>query len=392
MTFIEHSLAVNTVLQAFKPFITNRFININKIGTDIPLPQFSESTITALCDETITLLQKRPSLLKIDPPLYIVGDIHGNILDLIRIFILAQTPPKSRFLFLGDYVDRGPCSLCVICLLYAMQLAYPDHVYLIRGNHEFESINSTYGFQDEVLFFFGTNDLFLTINKTFEYLPIAAVIKNQMFCVHGGLSPTLHSLAQIESIQRPFKTYESDFVADLLWSDPVQSNTTYVRSNRGSGVTFGPNEVQKFMEEFKMKTIIRAHQCVKSGILKFSDTELYTVFSSSNYDDGAKNSCGLIFVQPDLSMQFFSFPPVNQLIRETAIFEDYVYVKPIVHEEKKSSRPVTFNVKLNELSRMPHSSLGIKVKSVGGYDSMFGAIQQSASFDSVLPPLMQKSK
>lgn len=384
----KRSVAVETVLAAFGPFIYDHCVDIDKIGIELPLPQFSEQTITALCDETATLLQKRPSLLRIEPPLYVVGDIHGNILDLIRIFILSQGPPYSRFLFLGDYVDRGPCSLCVITLLFAMQLAFPDHVFLLRGNHEFESINSTYGFLDEVMFYYGTNEIFTQINKTFEYLPIAAIIRDEIFCVHGGLSPTLHSLSQIDEIQRPFKSYESDFVADLLWSDPILTNTSYVRSQRGSGVTFGPNEVKTFLEQFKVKIIIRAHQCVKQGVVRFGDTELYTVFSSSNYDEGSKNSCGLMFFSSDFAMKCFSLPPIPQLNRDTAIFEEFVYVKPVVQETSQISRPTTFNVKLKELSRMPHSSLGIKVKAVSGFGSMFGkSLRRSPSIDSMLPPL-----
>jgi serine/threonine-protein phosphatase PP1 catalytic subunit len=389
----EKSHAVETVLAAFKPFISNTNIDINKIGIELPLPLFNERIFTALCEETVLLLQKRSSLIHIDAPVYVVGDIHGNILDLIRIFLLAQTPPFSRFLFLGDYVDRGSCSLCVVSLLFAMQLAFPDHVFLLRGNHEFESINSSYGFYDEVMFYYGNIEIFTQINKTFEYLPIAAIIRNEIFCVHGGLSPNLKSFSQIEAIQRPFKSYENDFVADLLWSDPVLTNTSYIRSRRGSGVTFGPDEVSAFLEQFKMKIIIRAHQCVRQGVLKFGETELYTVFSSSSYDEGTKNSCGLMFFSTDLTMKCFSLPAITQLSRETAVFEEFVYVKPVERVESQKSRPVTFNVKLKEISRLPQSSIGIKLKAVSGFKSMFGkTITRSPSIEALLPPLSSTQK
>jgi|EP01047_Picozoa_sp_COSAG01_P057380 serine/threonine-protein phosphatase PP1 catalytic subunit len=106
-----------------------------------PQVALEQADIFKLIQDSRVGLLAGPSLLEIAPPLQICGDIHGQYNDLLRLLEFGGSPPSSRYLFLGDYVDRGHWSLETICLLLCFQQKYPDHMFLLRGNHECAAIN-----------------------------------------------------------------------------------------------------------------------------------------------------------------------------------------------------------------------------------------------------------
>ncbi|CAN1840921.1 Serine/threonine-protein phosphatase PP1 isozyme 1, partial [Linum perenne] len=126
----------------------------------------------------------------------LTGDIHGQYSDLLRIFENAGFPPRANYLFLGDYVDRGKQSLETICLLMAYKIKYPENMFLLRGNHECASLNRIYGFYDECKRRYSVR-LWKLFTDSFNCLPVAALIEEKILCMHGGLSPDLHSLDQV---------------------------------------------------------------------------------------------------------------------------------------------------------------------------------------------------
>lgn len=143
------------------------------------------------------------------------GDIHGQFNDLLRLFESCGYPPKFNYLFLGDYVDRGKQSIETISMLFAFKIKYKDNIFLLRGNHESEIINKSYGFLDECKRRF-SQKLFKSFNDSFNFLPIAAVVNNKILCMHGGLSPELHSLNQINEIRRPTEIPEKGIIRNKI--------------------------------------------------------------------------------------------------------------------------------------------------------------------------------
>lgn len=133
------------------------------------------------------------TLLQISSPLALLGDIHGQYADLMMIFQCLGHPPKTRYLFLGDYVDRGEHSLETILLLLSYTILYPLDVYILRGNHELHHINYIYGFLKECKKKM-SEEIYEKVNEVFDALPLAAVIDKKVFCCHGGIGPYLETL------------------------------------------------------------------------------------------------------------------------------------------------------------------------------------------------------
>lgn len=282
--------------------------------------------VQKLCDEVINLLKEQPTVIELRSPVKIFGSIHGQYGDLMRLFKQYKAPNDSQsyecdvegldYLFLGNYVDRGKFSLETICLLMALKLKFKDQIHLLRGSHEDIRINKIYGFADECQMRFeedinDPNSVFKRINRVFEYLPLAAVVTGKIFCVHSGIGSTLRTIEEIKQIKRPLEinydgsTKEQKIVLDLLWSDPVLNDseqTNRINENRdmissGHIVRYGVDRIRQFMTDNKMQVIIRSHECVMDGVEKFGNTNLYTVFSCTEYGGKYSNKAALLLVK-----------------------------------------------------------------------------------------------
>ncbi|TYH80731.1 hypothetical protein ES332_D03G151900v1 [Gossypium tomentosum] len=181
--------------------------------------QLMEGEIHQLCTVAGEILIQQPTLLELEAPIKLCGDIHGQYVDLLRIFEYGGFPPSVNYLFLGDYVDRGKQSLETICLLLAYKIKYPDNLFLLRGNHECASINRIYGFYDECKRRFNVK-VWRIFTECFNCLPVAALIDDKILCMYGGLSPDLTNLDQIRALTRPTDVPDTGLLCDLLWSDP----------------------------------------------------------------------------------------------------------------------------------------------------------------------------
>lgn len=263
----------------------------------VPLPSLRD--VVTICRKAKEILEKENTLLEnIKGKTVIVGDLHGNIDDLLHILYKNGSPNKNlKYLFLGDYVDRGDNSIETILYLLCLKVRYPDYVYLLRGNHEFVEMCSYYGFSDECVTRLGMSEgtsVFNEITNVFPYLPLAAVLQNEYFAIHGGIPANVETLDDIRNIKRFSITdyRSSDVVTDLVWGDPrrFRDRTILTRaSDRGIGHLFSETKVKLFLQKNNLTSIFRAHEVCQEGFADvFIDpvTQIpicITVFSAANY-------------------------------------------------------------------------------------------------------------
>merc|ERR1711879_404513 len=176
--------------------------------------------VTSMCS-------KWPALARISVPcnatMHVVGDIHGQFQDLLHIFEACGEPSlPNMYLFNGDLVDRGQSSIEVVITVFSWMLACPGCVFVNRGNHEAEWMNMLFGFQAEAKIKY-SDMAFERFSEAFRSLPLASVINDSVFVVHGGLSSRPHlELWQVSALERHLEPRDGDgLMVELLWSDPM---------------------------------------------------------------------------------------------------------------------------------------------------------------------------
>jgi serine/threonine-protein phosphatase PP1 catalytic subunit len=288
--------------------LVDRFLSVRGLRSNT-LVDISEVEIKLLCTRVRPiLLHEQPMLLEIEAPIKICGDIHGQYIDLLRLFEYGGFPPTSNYLFLGDYVDRGKQSIETICLLFAYKILYQQNVFILRGNHESAGINRIYGFYDECKRRYSIK-LWKVFSDVFNCLPAAALIDDKILCMHGGLSPSLFDLQQITDIERPCDIPDIGLLCDLLWSDPDSTIHGWGENDRGVSYVFGADVVTNFLQKHDLDLIVRAHQVVEDGYEFFAGRRLVTLFSSPNYCGEFDNAGGMISVDENLLCSFQILKP-----------------------------------------------------------------------------------
>ena len=182
---------------------------------------------------------------------------------------------------MGDYVDRGYFSVETVTLLVALKIRYPQRITILRGNHESRQITQVYGFYDECLRKYGNANVWKFFTDLFDYLPLTALIDNQIFCLHGGLSPSIDTLDNIRALDRIQEVPHEGPMCDLLWSDP-DDRCGWGISPRGAGYTFGQDISEAFNHNNGLTLIARAHQLVMEGYNWSQDRNVVTIFSGKS--------------------------------------------------------------------------------------------------------------
>ncbi|KAI9311253.1 Metallo-dependent phosphatase-like protein [Dichotomocladium elegans] len=305
---------------------------------------FRNSEIAAICRAAQEVFLSQPSLIELNPPVKVLGDIHGQYHDLLRLFDMGGFPPESNYLFLGDYVDRGKQSLETILLLFCYKIKYPENFFILRGNHECANVTRVYGFYDECKRRTSIKT-WKTFIDAFNTLPIAGLVAGKIFCVHGGLSPSLNALDDVRNIMRPTDVPEYGLLNDLLWSDPSDTTDDWEDSERGVSYCFGKRIVNEFLAKFDLDLICRAHMVVEDGYEFFNDRSLVTVFSAPNYCGEFDNFGAIMSVSEELLCSFELLTPTDHPSQKLSTLRGkgrrprQVFMKPMSHDDHLTHAP-----------------------------------------------------
>ncbi|XP_059168083.1 serine/threonine-protein phosphatase 2A catalytic subunit beta isoform-like [Physella acuta] len=294
---------------------------INELYECRPL---SEAQVKSLCDKAREILTRESNVQAVTCPVTVCGDIHGQFYDLLELFKVGGRLPNTNYLFMGDYVDRGYHSVETVSLLVALKVRYPNRITILRGNHECRMSTQVYGFYDECLLKYGNSNVWKYFTDLFDYFPLTALVNGTIFCLHGGLSPSIDTLDHIRVLDRFQEVPHDGPISDLLWSDPEDRNG-WSMSPRGAGFNFGEDVSEAFNHCNSLSLISRAHQMVMEGYNLCHGGHVITVFSAPNYCYRCGNQAGLMEVDDlgNTRLTQFEHAPSQNRNTKSKVLPDY---------------------------------------------------------------------
>ncbi|KAG2438973.1 hypothetical protein HYH02_010765 [Chlamydomonas schloesseri] len=302
-------------------------------------------------NEARLLLAKEDSLLYVAAPCRVVSDLHGQFADLMHIMGWCGAPDGSvPWVFLGDYVDRTDYGCEVMLLLYSLKIKWPDRIFLLRGNHEIDDMNSIYGFKEELTSKWGLQHgtrMHSAFNESFAYMPLAAIatppgydgkvdsksfedwrehtdsvrtqlqrlqpqhrghVPDRYLMMHGGIG-RLEWLSEIAAVKRPLHSCKhhakhADVLSELVWSDPAPKDTdkgllpNKRDGEKGGIICYGADRVKNFCKRNHVTAILRGHEHIHDGLEVAFGGRVLTFFSATNYTGKHSNHGVILHLAP----------------------------------------------------------------------------------------------
>lgn len=268
--------------------------------------RIEEEVALKIIRDGAALLRQEKTMIDIEAPVTVCGDIHGQFYDLMKLFEIGGSPSTTKYLFLGDYVDRGYFSIECVLYLWSLKISFPTTLFLLRGNHECRHLTEYFTFKQECKIKYSER-VYDACMEAFDCLPLAALMNQQFLCVHGGLSPEVHDLEDIRRLDRFKEPPAFGPMCDLLWSDPLEDfgnekNSDFYTHNsvRGCSYFYSYAACCDFLQNNNLLSIIRAHEAQDAGYRMYRKSQttgfpsLITIFSAPNYLDVYNNKAAVL--------------------------------------------------------------------------------------------------
>uniref|UniRef100_A0A8P4G1U8 Serine/threonine-protein phosphatase n=1 Tax=Dicentrarchus labrax TaxID=13489 RepID=A0A8P4G1U8_DICLA len=251
--------------------------------------RLEEAVALRIIDEGAAILRQERTMLDIEAPVTVCGDIHGQFFDLMKLFEVGGSPANTRYLFLGDYVDRGYFSIECVLYLWSLKILYPKTLFLLRGNHECRHLTEYFTFKQECKIKY-SEQVYDSCMEAFDCLPLA-----------------IHTLDDIKKLDRFKEPPAFGPMCDLLWADPLEDfgnekTQEYFGHNtvRGCSYFYSYPAVCEFLQTNNLLSIIRAHEAQDAGYRMYRKSQttgfpsLITIFSAPNYLDVYNNKAAVL--------------------------------------------------------------------------------------------------
>jgi hypothetical protein len=224
------------------------------------------------------------------PPMgeaFVVGDLHGDIESLTQFLEDSNFLRKVRsdedalLIFLGDYGDRGSCSPEVYYVVLKLKEMFPEHVILMRGNHEGpdDLLASPHDLPTQLTrkFHDRGSEVYMKLRELFNHLYTGVFVKDRYVFLHGGAPSQATSINDIAFAHE--KHSRERHLEEILWNDPWEGIKGTIASPRGAGRLFGEDITQKLLKMLGVKALIRGHESCEKGYKTNHNGKVITIFS-----------------------------------------------------------------------------------------------------------------